>query len=157
VKSRLLFATCLFLVCLLPLSPPRCIEAQDTPDPWTAAQTIQSADLLKELGDGKSAPTILYVGFNRLYNAGHIKGAIYKGSGGTPEGLNGIKMWAGTIAHSTNLVLYCGCCPMEKCPNIRPAYSALKDMGFINLRILFLPHSFAVDWAEKGLPYDKGE
>ena len=157
MKSRHLFATCVFLACLLAGLPLRLTEAQNSPDPWTAAQTIQSADLLKELGDSKSAPTILYVGFNRLYTAGHIKGAIYKGSGGTAEGLNGIKSWAGTIPHSTNLVLYCGCCPMEKCPNIRPAYSALKDMGFTNLRILVLPHSFALDWAEKGLPYDKGE
>jgi thiosulfate/3-mercaptopyruvate sulfurtransferase len=139
---------------LVPLTPPR---AQNSPDPWAAAQTIQAADFAKELAGGKSSPTILYVGFQRLYNSGHIKGAQYHGSGGRPEGLEEIKKWAEPLPRSTNLVIYCGCCPLDKCPNIRPAFSALRDMGFTNLRVLLLPNSFAADWAEKGLPYDKGQ
>jgi thiosulfate/3-mercaptopyruvate sulfurtransferase len=132
-------------------------RAQSTSAPWTTAQTIHPAVLAKELGDGKSTSTILYVGYQRLYTSGHIKGAQYHGSGGNPEGLAEIKKWAASLPRSTDLVLYCGCCPMEKCPNIRPAFSALYEMGFTNVRVLILPNSFAVDWAEKGLPYDKGQ
>src|SRR5208282_2874456 len=51
-------------------------------DPWTSTQTVQPADLLKELSDSKSAPTIVFVGFNRLYTAGHIKGAQNHGMAG---------------------------------------------------------------------------
>jgi thiosulfate/3-mercaptopyruvate sulfurtransferase len=132
-------------------------RAQNSVDPWSAAQTVQPADLAKELAEGKSSPTILFVGFERLYTAGHIKGAQFHGSGGKPEGIADIKTWAAALPRSTNLVIYCGCCPMEKCPNIRPAFTALRDMGFTNLRVLLLPNSFAVDWAGKGLPYDKGQ
>jgi thiosulfate/3-mercaptopyruvate sulfurtransferase len=132
-------------------------HAQNSADPWSSAQTVQPADFAKELSSGKSSPTILFVGFQRLYTAGHIKGAQYHGSGGRPEGVAEIKSWAAPLPRFTNLVIYCGCCPMEKCPNIRPAFSALRDMGFTNLRVLILPASFAVDWADKGLPYDKGQ
>ncbi len=131
--------------------------AQSGGDPWTAAQTVQAADFAKELASGKSNPTILFVGFPRLYTAAHIKGAQFHGSGGRPEGIEEIKKWASPLKRSTNLVIYCGCCPMEHCPNVRPAFSALHDLGFSNVRVLILPTSFAVDWAEKGLPYEKGQ
>jgi thiosulfate/3-mercaptopyruvate sulfurtransferase len=131
------------------------VRAQSAAEPWTSAQTVQSADLAKELASGNPAPTVLYVGFQRLYNAGHIKGAQYHGSAGKPEGLAEIKKWADALPRSTNLLIYCGCCPMDKCPNIRPAFTALREMGFTNLCVLVLPTSFAVDWAEKGLPYEK--
>jgi len=132
-------------------------RAQNSAEPWTAAQTIQPADFVKELTDGKTAPTILFVGFQRLYTAGHIKGAQYHGSGGSAEGLAQIKAWASPLPRSTNLVIYCGCCPLERCPNLRPAFTALHEMGFTKMRVLLLPTSFAVNWAEKGLPYDKGQ
>jgi len=45
---------------------------------------------------------------------------------------------------------------MEKCPNIRPAYNALSGMGFKKVRVLVLPTSFAVDWADKDYPMQKG-
>ncbi|HTZ34347.1 MAG TPA: rhodanese-like domain-containing protein [Methylomirabilota bacterium] len=126
-------------------------------NPWTDAQTVQPADLNKELANPKMAPTVLFVGFGRLYGAGHIKGAQFHGSGGSPEGLEQIKAWAAAQPKSMNLVIYCGCCPMERCPNLRPAFSALHAMGFTKLRVLILPYDFAKDWAEKGFPYDKGQ
>jgi thiosulfate/3-mercaptopyruvate sulfurtransferase len=153
VRAVLLGALPLILFALVPLV---FTQAQNSGEPWSSAQTVQAADFAKELADGKSAPAVLFVGFQRLYTAGHIKGAQFHGSGGSAEGLAAIKKWAGPLPRSTNIVLYCGCCPMEKCPNVRPAFAALKEMGFAKLRILILPTSFAVDWAEKGRPYDKG-
>jgi thiosulfate/3-mercaptopyruvate sulfurtransferase len=132
------------------------LRAQNPASPWTAAQTVQPAELEKELAAGKSVPTVLFVGFQRLFSAGHIKGAQFHGSGGTAEGLAQIKTWAHSLPRSTNLVIYCGCCPMEHCPNVRPPFSLLREMGFTKVRVLILPTSFEVDWAEKGLPYDKG-
>ena len=138
------------LVALFPLA-----HAQNTPNPWSASQTVKPGDLLKELSDPEKAPTVLFVGFQRLYTAGHVKGAQYHGSGGNAEGLAQIKSWAQSQPRSTNLIIYCGCCPMERCPNIRPAFAALRDLGFTKLRVLDLPTSFEVDWADKGFPYDK--
>jgi len=126
-------------------------------DPWTSSQTVQPADLLKELSDSKSAPTIVFVGFNRLYTAGHIKGAQNHGMAGNEAGLLELKTWAYSLPRSTKLVIYCGCCPMDRCPNLRPAFAALRDLGFSKLRVLLLPTDFAADWADKGYPFDRGQ
>jgi len=131
--------------------------AQNSSDPWTSAQTVQPNNLVKELADTKSAPTVVFVGFQRLYTAGHIKSAQFHGSGGSAEGLAQLKTWATSLPRTTNLVIYCGCCPLERCPNLRPAFAALHEMGFTKLRALILPTSFAEDWAEKGLPYEKAQ
>jgi len=140
---------------LIALTSPATLRADS--DPWTKAQTLQAADLAKELSDSKSAPTVVFVGFKRLYTSGHIKGAQFHGTAGSEEGLKELTAWATGIPRTTNLVIYCGCCPMEKCPNIRPAFKALQGLGFKNLRVLLLPQDFVTDWAGKGLPYDKGE
>ncbi len=146
------FALIALALLLLPLT-----RAQNPANPWTAAQTVQPAELQKELAAGKKAPIVVFTGFQRLFSAGHIKAAQYHGSGGSAEGLAQIKAWASPLPRSTNLVIYCGCCPMEHCPNVRPPFSLLREMGFTKVRVLILPTSFEVDWAENGLPYDKGQ
>jgi len=148
--------TCALLAlgCLIALNSPPSLRA--AADPWTKAQSVQPADLVKELGNSQTAPTVLFVGFKRLYSAGHIKSAQYHGTAGSAEGLKELTAWAAGLPRSTNLVIYCGCCPMERCPNIRPAFKALQDLGFKNLRVLLLPQDFATDWADKGFPFDKG-
>src|ERR1700692_60923 len=145
----------LAIVCLLAVASPCFLQADS--DPWTKTQTVQPAELAKELGNSRTAPTVVFVGFKRLYGAGHIKGAEYHGTAGSEEGLKELTAWAAGLSRSTNLVIYCGCCPLERCPNIRPAFKALQGLGFKNLRVLLLPQDFATDWAGKGLPYDKGE
>jgi thiosulfate/3-mercaptopyruvate sulfurtransferase len=132
-------------------------SAQNSSNPWKDSQTVQPAELNKELSDSKTAPLVLFVGFERLYRAGHIKGAQYHGTGGRADGLAQIKAWAAPFPRSTNLVIYCGCCPVERCPNIRPAFETLRHLGFTKLRVLVLPNSFETDWANQGLPYDKGQ
>ena len=148
-------AALLIMASLIALTSPRSIQADS--DPWTKNQTVQPADLAKELGNSKNAPTVVFVGFRRLYSAGHIKGAQFHGTAGSDEGLKELTAWAAGVPRSTNLVIYCGCCPMERCPNIRPAFKTLEGLGFKNLRVLLLPQDFAADWASKGFPYDKGE
>ena len=147
-------AALLAIAYLIAFASPASLQADS--DPWTKAQTVQPADLEKELGNSKSAPTVVFVGFKRLYSAGHIKGAQYHGTAGSEEGLKELTTWAAGLPGSTNLVIYCGCCPLERCPNIRPAFKALQGLGFKNLRVLLLPQDFAADWAGKGLPYDTG-
>jgi hypothetical protein len=68
-----------------------------------------------------------------------------------------LKTWAQPLPRSTNLVVYCGCCPMPKCPNIRPAFVALREMGFTHMRVLILPNDFNTDWTEKGYPVEKAK
>jgi thiosulfate/3-mercaptopyruvate sulfurtransferase len=148
-------AAMLAIACLITMVSPTSLYADS--DLWTKAQTVEPADLAKELGNSKTAPTVVFVGFRRLYSAGHIKGAQYHGTAGSEEGLKELTTWAAGLPRSTNLVIYCGCCPLERCPNIRPAFKALERLGFTNLRVLLLPQDFGTDWAGKGFPYDKGE
>ena len=101
--------------CLITLTSPASLYADS--DPWTNSQTVQPADLAKEIGNSKTAPTVVFVGFKRLYTAGHIKGAQYHGTAGSEEGLKELTAWAAGLPRSANLVIYCGCCPLERCPN----------------------------------------
>ncbi len=126
-------------------------------DPWTAAQILRPSDLARELNDkNEKPPTIIYVGFHTLFAGGHIPGATFHGSASTEQGLAELKKWADTLPRTASLVIYCGCCPFEKCPNIRPAFTALNGMGFKKLRVLVLPTNFATDWADKRYPLEKG-
>lgn len=121
------------------------------------AQLIEPAQLLKHLkGPMASRPVILHVGFEVLYRGGHIPGAIYAGPASRPSGLEKLRRAAARIPRGREVVIYCGCCPMTKCPNIHPAYAALKKMGFRHLLVLDLPHDFAHDWVEKGFPVVQG-
>jgi thiosulfate/3-mercaptopyruvate sulfurtransferase len=127
-------------------------------DPWNDSQLLHPAELARELGEakGKNAPTIVYVGFRILFEGGHIPGASFHGTASKEDGLADLKKWVARLPRSENLVIYCGCCPFDHCPNIRPAYTALHEMGFTRVRVLLLPTSFAADWVEKGYPIEKG-
>jgi rhodanese-related sulfurtransferase len=132
-------------------------DEKKSADPWSGAQSLQAVDLAGELAKKNGTPpTIVYVGFRTLFAGGHIPGASFHGTASTEQGLGEMKKWADGLPRSTNLVIYCGCCPFEKCPNIRPAFTALRDMGFKNLRVLILPTNFATDWVGKGYPMQTG-
>ena len=137
--------------------PAICGDEKPSAAPWTSAQTVPAAEFAHELSE-KSAtpPTMIYVGFHTLFAGGHIPEATFHGSASNEQGLAELKKWADALPRTTNLIVYCGCCPFEKCPNIRPAFTALSGMGFKKLRVLVLPTSFVKDWAEKGYPIQKG-
>jgi len=127
-------------------------------DPWTPAETVQPARFAEELAQEKDPfPTTIYVGVKTLYVGGHIPGAVFHGPGSTEQGLEDLKKFASSLPRNSDVVLYCGCCPLEKCPNLRPAFSALRGLGFARLRVLLLPISFNSDWAARGYPVRKGD
>lgn len=132
--------------------------AADSPEPWTDAQTVTPAELAKEITEGEngSRPVVVYSGFRVLFNGAHVPGAVYHGPGSKSEGLDDLRKWAQGVPRSANLVVYCGCCPLNVCPNIRPAFAALRAMGFQHLRVLVLPNNFAKDWVAHGYPIEKG-
>jgi thiosulfate/3-mercaptopyruvate sulfurtransferase len=132
-------------------------DEQKSEDPWLSSQTLQPTQLAKMLTDkDSSVPTIVFVGFRSLYVGGHVPNASFHGTASTEQGLAELQSWAATLPRASDLVIYCGCCPFDKCPNIRPGYTALSGMGFKKLRVLVMPTSFAVDWADKGYPLQKG-
>jgi thiosulfate/3-mercaptopyruvate sulfurtransferase len=131
----------------------------ESSDPWAASQTIQPDALAKELAatDQTKRPIVVCVGFRPLYEGARIPGASFHGAASTAPGIASLKTWAQDLPHSSNIVLYCGCCPLRHCPNLKPAFIALRDMGFSSLRVLLLPNDFNTDWIEKGYPIEKGK
>lgn len=127
--------------------------------PWDAAETVTPAALAAEMAHAKAGagPVVVCAGFQVLYRGGHVPGAAYAGPASQPEGLAALKKWAAGRPRSANVVVYCGCCPMTECPNIRPAFEALHAMGFTHLRVLLLPDSFGKDWVGQGLPVARGD
>ncbi len=126
--------------------------SQEVSDPWPTASLVGPAALAKELQSAAS-PNILCVAFPQLYGEKHIPHAIFAGPGSKPEGLMALKKAAEPLERDADLVIYCGCCPITtKCPNIRPAYRALKEMGFTHIRVLNLPTNLQTDWVAKDYP-----
>jgi rhodanese-related sulfurtransferase len=123
---------------------------------WNDARQISPAELEKRLKGPKGArPLVLYVGFEVLYDGGHIPGAIFAGPASTAAGLAQLKEAVAKIPHDKEVVIYCGCCPWEKCPNVKPAYEALRQMGFTRVVVLLLPQDFAHDWVGQGYPMER--
>lgn len=124
---------------------------------WKSSEVIKPEQLVK-LMSGKSAdkPLILQVGFEFLYEGGHIDGSIHAGPGSRPDGIQKLKDAVKNVPRDKQIVIYCGCCPWVECPNIRPAFTTLQNLGFKNVKALFLPVNFEHDWISKGYPTSKG-
>ncbi|MDD2677658.1 MAG: rhodanese-like domain-containing protein [Methylacidiphilaceae bacterium] len=163
---------------LVPVQPPRLLlglvllfslwgaaslRGEETPieiapkDPWTTSDILRPTDLLTWMKSGKPAVVIDQVGFPFLYKAGHIPGSVHVGTGKDPEGIEALKKAVSGLPKDKTIVLYCGCCPWDVCPNIRPAFATLKELGFTQAKVLYLPEDFAKNWTRKGYPTDKGE
>jgi len=93
---------------------------------------------------------ILQVGSRVLFNEAHIAGAEYAGPASQPEGLALLRSRVAQLPRSQAIVLYCGCCPWSRCPNIAPAWRMLHQLGFIHLRALYIANNFGADWVAKG-------
>jgi len=92
----------------------------------TAVQ-IEPEVLAKLLQGSKTGtkPVVLHVGFKNFYDQARIPGSYYAGPGFRPEGLELLRQRVASLQPEQLIVLYCGCCPWDKCPNVKPAYDAL--------------------------------
>jgi len=124
---------------------------QEAADPWPKQELLEPAALAQLIQSSKP-PVVIAVAFPVLYNQRHIAHAVFAGSGSKPEGIESLKKAAANYPKDADIVVYCGCCPMVKCPNIRPAYRALKQMGFTHIRVLDIPSNMHADWYTKNYP-----
>jgi thiosulfate/3-mercaptopyruvate sulfurtransferase len=121
-------------------------------------QLIQPEELARIVQSSKGdKPLILQVGFHVLYLQAHIPQAEYIGPASGAEGLQQLRKRIAALPHSQSIVLYCGCCPWSKCPNVNPAYEELRAMGFTHVKVLYIADNFGKDWVDKGYPVAKGE
>lgn len=121
------------------------------PENWTSKQLIQPADLAEKITANKDLPIIFSVGPGAT-----IPHSIDIGMGKEKENMDKLKKELSALPKETKVVVYCGCCPFEHCPNVRPAIDALKEMKFTNFQLLNLPHNIKTDWIDLGYPTAKG-
>ena len=120
-------------------------------EPWTSKQLMEPADLAKEMAEPTAhKPFIFCVGPSAV-----IKSSIDIGPAREKENLEKFKQQLRKLPKDADIVLYCGCCPFEHCPNIRPAFSLLNEMKFTNHKLLNLSHNIKVDWIDHKYPVEK--
>ena len=122
----------------------------------TIGPLLSPSVLSARLDDVKSGKVIvLYVGPDTLFGRGHVPGARNVGAIDSDEGRRALSDVLAKVPAENEIVLYCGCCPVKSCPNVRPASAALRALGRPNAHVLDLPTRFATDWIDKGYPVDR--
>jgi thiosulfate/3-mercaptopyruvate sulfurtransferase len=120
---------------------------------------LMQADVLSRILQAKNVekPLILQVGSRLFFVEAHIQGAFFAGPGSQATGLQLLQLKVAGLKRDKQIVIYCGCCPWNRCPNLGPAYKLLHDLGFSNVKALYLPNNFGDDWVNKGYAIEQGQ
>jgi rhodanese-related sulfurtransferase len=117
---------------------------------WTKEQLMEPSVLANDITTKKDMPVIISVGPGAT-----IPNSLPIGMVNDAEGLHSLEKSLRSLPKGKKIVIYCGCCPFENCPNVRPAIKALKEMNFTNYFLLNLPQNIKKDWIDKGYPVSK--
>jgi hypothetical protein len=117
------------------------------PENWTSKQLVEPADLAASIKTNKDLHVVISIGPGAV-----IPNSLNVGMVNNKEGIAKLKTQLKDVPKEAGIVLYCGCCPFDHCPNVRPAIDVLKQMNFTNYRLLNLPHNIKTDWIDKGFP-----
>ncbi|HEY5368814.1 MAG TPA: rhodanese-like domain-containing protein [Hanamia sp.] len=137
-----------FLFALIALAFQQCNAQQ--PENWTKEELIEPAALAQKIEANKDVPLIYCVGPGVV-----IPNSIDIGMTRDEANLQKFKDVIDKLPRNADIVIYCGCCPFAKCPNVRPAIATLKQMKFTNFHLLDLPDNIKKDWIAKGYPQIK--
>jgi len=119
---------------------------------------VQPAELARMLKAGSTdRPVVFQVGSLVMFQQAHIPNSGFAGPGSQPAGMTLLKKFSAPLSKKQLIVIYCGCCPWGHCPNLGPAYKQLHDLGFTNVKALYIASNFGEDWVSKGYPVEKGE
>jgi hypothetical protein len=117
-----------------------------TAEPWKAAQLLPPATLNSVINaSSNDKPLIICVGPSAL-----IKTSIDAGSTKDKENLARLKQILFKEPKDRQIVIYCGCCPFDHCPNVRPAFQLLNEMKFTHAMLLDIPKNLKTDWIDHG-------
>jgi thiosulfate/3-mercaptopyruvate sulfurtransferase len=143
--KKILLKSAIFLVAIFSFA----FTIQQAPvDPWKPAQVMKTTELARILNDPNAKkPVIINVG-----PMANIKTAISTGAANSPEGMQKFRTEASRLKKTDKIVIYCGCCTMSNCPNIREAFSYLNKEGFKNHMVLDIQTGIVEDWSGKGYP-----
>jgi len=121
--------------------------AAQNPINWTNDQLLRPSELATALKDNKDISVIFSIGPGAIIPHSRDMGMIKE-----EDNMKKFKQELESLPKDTSIVIYCGCCPYEHCPNVRPAIELLKEMKFTNFKLLDLPHNIKIDWINKGYP-----
>ncbi len=122
-----------------------------------SARLINPDELVKILQSAKGErPLMIQVGSRILFEEAHIPGSEYIGPAAQEAGLSQLRKRVEGLPRNKLIVLYCGCCPWNHCPNVKPADDALQAMGFNRVKVLYIAGNFGIDWVDKGYPVARG-
>ena len=134
------------IACVLIILTSFKVNAQN-PVNWTPGQLMEPSELAATLKENKAIPVIISVGPGAL-----IPHSVDIGMIKEKENMKKFKDALHGLSKDSRIVVYCGCCPYEHCPNVRPAVEVLKEMKFTNFKLLDLPHNIKMDWINMGYP-----
>ncbi len=123
-----------------------------------AAVLVEPADVAASIAAANASaprPLMLQVGFHKAYVQAHIPGSDYVGAASEDDGLTALRQRVAKLPHDSAILIYCGCCPWRKCPNIAAAYETLQQLGFTNVKVMHIVEDFGTDWVDKGFPTAK--
>lgn len=137
--NRLLLLFCSLLFSLV-------MQAQ--PNSFKAEQLLQPAKLNEAYSKPAAAqPLILNMGVER-----NIKNAVEVGIVSSPSKYQKLVEVMKKVPKNREIVVYCGCCKLENCPNIPIALEKLSALGYKNVKILNLIEGINEDWIDKKYP-----
>lgn len=127
------------------------IYAQQKQEPWNHKQLLEPETLASRIERNETKNLLIVnVGPDAL-----IKGSIDVGPTMEKKNIEKLKKHLKSVPKNSEVVIYCGCCPFDRCPNVRPAFKALTDMGFKNAKLLNIPKNIKVDWLDKNYPINE--
>lgn len=143
-------------VCLLTAAANVALAAAKPASSISEEDLIQPAELAALMKDSSSPqPIMLHVGFRTMFDQAHIPGSEYAGPGNTEAGLKALRDRVARLSKDTAIVIYCGCCPWTRCPNVAAAYDNLQELGYTKVKVMYIADNFGADWVDKGYPTDK--
>ncbi|MCF0063382.1 rhodanese-like domain-containing protein [Dyadobacter chenwenxiniae] len=124
------------------------IQAQTKEEPWTESQLMPTSELAALIENPDAAkPLIINIGPQAV-----IKGSVDVGPGKEKDNIKKLEKMLSKEKKDREVILYCGCCPFDKCPNIRPAFSLIKEKGFAKAKLLNVPKNIKTNWIDAGYP-----
>jgi hypothetical protein len=125
--------------------------AQSQPETWTVEQLVSPHALAERIKANKAPlPLVISVGPSAL-----IKGSVDAGEAHEKASIFQLKSILAKEPKNREVIIYCGCCPFAKCPNVRPALALLKDLKFSEAKLLNLEKNVKTDWIDKGYPVNE--
>lgn len=123
-------------------------SAQNFTDTWSSKQLMATKVLADRISQNKMQNTVVInIGPDAV-----IKNSFNAGPGKEVKSIDKLKTYLKNIPKDKEVVLYCGCCPFNKCPNIRPAFKVITDLGYKKAKLLNIPSNIKVDWIDKSYP-----